>query len=128
MSDDPRRWRQLTVWLHVLTSVGWMSLALVLLALLVLARVDGGPTALAATAMADHLDITLLAPLANARLFPCASSFEDSTITGTPSSSGVSRYRARSSKPSTPGMMRSWSMTLGRMVSAVSMARLGSEQ
>ena len=30
MSDDPRRWRQLTVWLHVLTSVGWMSLALVL--------------------------------------------------------------------------------------------------
>jgi len=66
MPDDPRRWRQLTVWLHVLTSVGWMSLALVLLTLLVLARVDGGPTALAATAMADHLDITLLAPLANA--------------------------------------------------------------
>lgn len=66
MSDDPRRWRQLTVWLHVLTSVGWMSLALVLLALLVLARTDGGPTALSATAMAAHLDIALLAPLANA--------------------------------------------------------------
>ena len=66
MVDDPRRWRQLTLWLHVLTSVGWMALAVVLLALLVLARTDGGSTAFAATAMAAHLDIALLAPLANA--------------------------------------------------------------
>ena len=66
MVDDPRRWRQLTLWLHVLTSVGWMALAVVLLTLLVLARTDGGATAFAATAMAAHLDIALLAPLANA--------------------------------------------------------------
>ena len=33
--------------LHVLTSVGWMALAVVLLALLVLARTDGGATAFA---------------------------------------------------------------------------------
>ncbi len=64
MADDPRRWRQLTVWLHVLTSVGWMALALVLLALLVLARTDPG-SAPAATAMARYLDDVLLAPLAN---------------------------------------------------------------
>jgi hypothetical protein len=66
VADDPRRWRQLTLWLHVLTSVGWMALALVLLVLLVLARTDGGATARSATAMAAHLDIALLAPLANA--------------------------------------------------------------
>jgi hypothetical protein len=66
MVDDPRRWRQLTLWLHVLTSVGWMALAVVLLALLVLARTDGVATAFAATAMAAYLDIALLAPLANA--------------------------------------------------------------
>ena len=66
MVDDPRRWRQLTLWLHVLTSVGWMALAVVLLTLLVLARTDGGATAFAATAMAAHVDIALLAPMANA--------------------------------------------------------------
>ena len=66
MADDPRRWRQLTVWLHVLTSVGWMALALVLVTLLVLARTEAGGTAPAATAMAARLDIVLLAPLANA--------------------------------------------------------------
>lgn len=66
MADDPRRWRQLTVWLHVVTSVGWMTLALVLFALLFLARTADGGTARAATAMAHHLDVVLLAPLANA--------------------------------------------------------------
>ena len=66
MPDDPRRWLQLTVWLHVMTSVGWMTLALVLFALLVLARTADVGTARAATAMAHHLDVVLLAPLANA--------------------------------------------------------------
>jgi hypothetical protein len=66
MADDPRRWRQLTVWLHVLTSVGWMTLALVLLTLLGSARTADLGTAEAATAMAHHLDVVLLAPLANA--------------------------------------------------------------
>ena len=66
MVDDARRWRQLTVWLHVVTSVGWMTLALVLFVLLSLAlTAGGGPTAAAATAMAHHLDVVLLAPLAN---------------------------------------------------------------
>jgi len=64
--DDARRWRQLTVWLHVVASVGWMTLALVLFVLLSLAlTADAGPTAAAATAVAHHLDVVLLAPLAN---------------------------------------------------------------
>ncbi|MGH3997417.1 MAG: hypothetical protein ACRDTJ_08145, partial [Pseudonocardiaceae bacterium] len=63
MSRGSRRWRQLTVWLHVLTSVGWMALA----ALLGLAAgsVDRA-TVTAATSMAHYLDTVLLAPLANA--------------------------------------------------------------
>ena len=65
MADDVRRWRQATVWLHLVTSVGWMSLALVLFVLLSLAVTSGGATASAATAMAHHLDVVLLAPLAN---------------------------------------------------------------
>lgn len=58
-----RTWRRLTVWLHVLTSVGWMALAASLAALLALATADPaarGPALLAA----DHLDAVLLAPLA----------------------------------------------------------------
>lgn len=66
MADDPRRWRQLTVWLHVVTALGWMTLAVVLFVLLGLARTAGPPTAHAATTMAQHLDHVLLAPLANA--------------------------------------------------------------
>lgn len=58
-----RTWRRLTVWLHVLTSVGWMALAASLAALLALTTADPaarGPALLAA----DHLDAVLLAPLA----------------------------------------------------------------
>ncbi len=67
MATNPRRWRHLTVWLHVMTSVGWMSLALVLLALLALAATTSDhDTAAGATSMAHYLDNVLLAPLANA--------------------------------------------------------------
>lgn len=52
------------MWLHVVTSVGWMGLALTLFALLALAGTDPGNAA-GATAMAHFLDNTLLAPLAN---------------------------------------------------------------
>jgi hypothetical protein len=53
------RWRQAVVWLHVVSSVAWMSQALALLVLLV----SGSPSA------ADRLDSTLLAPMANVSAF-----------------------------------------------------------
>jgi hypothetical protein len=61
-----RRWRQLTVWLHVLTSVGWMALALTLFALMGLALTGTPAEAAAAATAAHHLDTVLLAPFANA--------------------------------------------------------------
>ncbi|WP_218108195.1 hypothetical protein [Micromonospora matsumotoense] len=71
MASRPvRRWRQLVVWLHVVTSVGWMTLALVLLVLLVTTLTTRSPTvAVSATSMAHLLDGRLLAPLANASAF-----------------------------------------------------------
>jgi hypothetical protein len=54
-----RPWRQLTVWMHVLTSVGWMSMAVVLFVLLL----RGEPGA------AHVVDVSLLAPLANGSAF-----------------------------------------------------------
>ncbi|WP_246170319.1 hypothetical protein [Pseudonocardia hierapolitana] len=65
MPGNDRTWRQLTVWLHVVTSLGWMALALTLLALLALSVSDPAHAA-SATAMAHFLDTVLLAPLANA--------------------------------------------------------------
>lgn len=59
MAIAPRPWRQLTVWMHVLTSVGWMSSALVLFVLLL----RGQPGA------AHVIDVALLAPLANGAAF-----------------------------------------------------------
>ncbi|MGV9733542.1 hypothetical protein ACWDT5_05575 [Rhodococcus aetherivorans] len=65
-----QRWRQATVWLHVVTSVGWMGQALALLVLLTLSRTAVDPAVrVAGTTMAQHLDGTLLAPLANASAF-----------------------------------------------------------
>ncbi|MBC3194374.1 hypothetical protein H7X46_25320 [Pseudonocardia sp. C8] len=58
-----RTWRRLTVWLHVLTSVGWMALAASLAVLLALAAADPAARASAVLA-AHHLDAVLLAPLA----------------------------------------------------------------
>jgi hypothetical protein len=67
MARTSRGWRQLAVWLHILTSAGWMTLALVLFALLLLAATADDPdSASGATAMAHYLDVALLAPLGNA--------------------------------------------------------------
>jgi hypothetical protein len=66
-ASNSRGWRQMTLWLHVLTSAGWMALALVLFALLYLAVTARDPaTTAGATAMARYLDVALLAPLRNA--------------------------------------------------------------
>ncbi|MFJ8913139.1 hypothetical protein [Amycolatopsis sp. NPDC102389] len=65
-----KTWRQLTVWLHVITSVGWMGQALALFTLLAIGRAsEDGEIRLAATSMAHEIDTFLLAPLANASAF-----------------------------------------------------------
>ncbi|MCP2166815.1 hypothetical protein [Goodfellowiella coeruleoviolacea] len=64
------RWRRVSLWLHVITSVGWMGQALAMASLLVLALTTGDSAVrAAATGMAEHVDHTLLAPLANASAF-----------------------------------------------------------
>lgn len=68
--SNSQRWRQVVVWLHVLASVGWMSLALVLFTLLVVSFTSGDPgVRISATSMAHVVDMRLLAPLANAAAF-----------------------------------------------------------
>jgi hypothetical protein len=62
------RWRQAVVWLHVVSSVAWMSQALALVVLTSLALTSPAQ-APAATAMADRLDSVLLAPMANVSAF-----------------------------------------------------------
>jgi len=62
------RWRQTVVWLHVLSSVAWMSQALALVVLMSLALTTPAQ-APAATSMADRLDSVLLAPMANVSAF-----------------------------------------------------------
>lgn len=65
-----KRWRQLTVWLHVLTSVGWMAQAMALCVLISTAlAADDTSTRDAATSMANLLDGRLLAPMADASTF-----------------------------------------------------------
>ena len=54
------------VWLHVVSSVAWMSQALALVVLMSLALTAPSP---AATSMADRLDSVLLAPMANVSAF-----------------------------------------------------------
>lgn len=65
-----KTWRQLTVWLHVLTSVGWMAQAMTLCVLLAtgLAAADPGTRA-AATTMALATDGRLLGPMADASAY-----------------------------------------------------------
>ncbi|MET9001795.1 hypothetical protein [Amycolatopsis sp. NPDC004169] len=58
MKTSPR-WRQAVVWLHAVSSVGWMSQALALVVLMS----SGAPAA------ADRLDSALLAPMANVSAF-----------------------------------------------------------
>jgi hypothetical protein len=63
-------WRQLTVWLHVITSVAWMGEALALASLLILSLTTHDQSVrVSAISMANHLDMTLLANLANASAF-----------------------------------------------------------
>jgi uncharacterized membrane protein len=64
------KWRQAVVWLHIVSSVAWMSQALALLVLMSLAAAtaDQG-TRVASTTMARRLDIVLLAPMANVAAF-----------------------------------------------------------
>jgi hypothetical protein len=65
-----KRWRQLTVWLHILTSVGWMAQALALCVLLWAGVATRDPAVRdAATSMAHVLDGRLLGPLADASAF-----------------------------------------------------------
>ncbi|MGC4806213.1 hypothetical protein [Micromonospora sp. DT233] len=65
-----RGWRQLAVWLHVTTSVGWMAQALAIFVLLTTSlTTPSRDAAVSATAMAQVLDGRLLAPLANASAF-----------------------------------------------------------
>ena len=65
-----KRWRQLTVWLHILTSVGWMAQAMALCVLLAVGLAAGDPvTRDAATSMAHALDGRLLGPMADASAF-----------------------------------------------------------
>lgn len=67
---NPKRWRQGAVWLHVITSVGWMSQALALFTLLTVSlTTDDAAVRVSATTMANTLDDALLAPMANASAF-----------------------------------------------------------
>jgi hypothetical protein len=60
----------MTVWLHVVTSVGWMGQALALFTLLAISgATEDGEIRVAATSMAHEIDTLLLAPLANASAF-----------------------------------------------------------
>ena len=69
-SRTAQRPRQTLVWLHVLTSVGWMAQALGLLTLLAVGFASADQDVrIAATSMAHELDTTLLAPMANASAF-----------------------------------------------------------
>lgn len=65
MTANPRHRRRLAVWWHVVTSVGWMSMDVVMLVLLLRARAV--PAEAAATVHAARtIDVVLLAPLASA--------------------------------------------------------------
>lgn len=67
---NSQRWRQAVVWLHVITSVGWMAQALVLFALLATSFTsDDLAVRIGATSMARVVDTHLLAPFANAAAF-----------------------------------------------------------
>lgn len=63
------RLRQIVVWLHVVTSVGWMSQALALMALLAAVATGDGSDGGAYARAAEHLDNHVLALLANASAF-----------------------------------------------------------
>jgi hypothetical protein len=63
-----KRWRQLALWLHVVSGVGWLAQALALLSLVTFGLAQ--PARLpAAMDMADRIDMTLLAQMANVSTF-----------------------------------------------------------
>ncbi|MDA3626973.1 hypothetical protein OU415_16130 [Saccharopolyspora sp. WRP15-2] len=68
--SSSQRWRQTVVWLHVITSVGWMAQALVLFTLLATGFASDDPAVrVGATSMAHVVDVRLLGPFANAAAF-----------------------------------------------------------
>lgn len=65
-----KRWRQFTVWLHILSSAGWMAQVMTLCVLLSVGlATDDGVVRDAATAMALAVDGRLVGPLADASAF-----------------------------------------------------------
>lgn len=63
-----KRWRQLALWLHVVSGVGWMAQALALVSLITFGLADPARQP-AAMAMANRIDMTLLAQMANVSAF-----------------------------------------------------------
>ena len=63
-----KSWRQLAVWLHVVSGVGWMAQALALFSLITYGLATPGQQS-AAMDMADRIDMTLLAQMANVSTF-----------------------------------------------------------
>lgn len=65
-----KRWRQLTVWLHILTSAGWMAQVMTLSVLLAVGLAADDPSVRnAATSMAYAVDGRLVGPMADASAF-----------------------------------------------------------
>jgi hypothetical protein len=65
-----KRWRQLTVWLHILTSAGWMAQAMTLCVLLAVGlAAEDLSVRDAATSMAHAVDGRLVGPMADASAF-----------------------------------------------------------
>ncbi|HWD06605.1 MAG TPA: hypothetical protein VG674_29615 [Amycolatopsis sp.] len=69
MTRTSPRWRQVVVWLHVVSSIAWMSQAMALMTLSLVALAGDAATGAAAMSMSRRLDTALLAPLANAAAF-----------------------------------------------------------
>lgn len=68
--DNRKRWRQLTVWLHVLSSAGWMAQAMALCVMLSTGLVTDDPAVrTAATTMSLATDGRLLGPMADVSAF-----------------------------------------------------------
>ena len=67
---DRKRWRQLTVWLHVLSSAGWMAQAMALCVMLATGLATDDPAVRAAsTSMSLATDGRLLGPMADVSAF-----------------------------------------------------------
>ncbi|MDP9793294.1 hypothetical protein J2S43_001806 [Catenuloplanes nepalensis] len=68
--ENRKRWRQLTVWLHVLSSAGWMAQAMALCVMLATGLVTDDPAVRAAsTSMSLATDGRLLGPMADVSAF-----------------------------------------------------------